>query len=401
MYNFWTLAGFEFKKLFKRKAVWLLLPLLMVFTVFSVILPSFFSSAISDSKTGQTYTLYELQQTQRRESVSIKGRLIDDSLLEETRAAQDSDETLENGLPVSVRYDGISNFILSSVGSLLKIEDSSLFTGTADELYSLRSEAIQESWEKDGLTKGEQQFLSEKEDSLEIPFQYGYNGGYNMIVSSMITVSSMLTFLIAVCIPSVFSSEHTGKTDQLILCSRFGKMPVYLAKLFTGIIFSLAATLLMLLSAVIPSFLLYGTEGFHVPIQILMPQASWDMTMGEAVLILIGLCLIASVLHCCAALFFSERFKSSVPAMGILLGFLLLSGFLNIPDSYRIASQIWGFVPLNLTSISGTILNNRLVPFFVTYLTSWQAGPLIYLILCLLLLTAGYRVYSRWQAGGR
>ena len=172
MYNFWTLAGFEFKKLFKRKAVWLLLPLLMVFTVFSVILPSFFSSAISDSKTGQTYTLYELQQTQRRESVSIKGRLIDDSLLEETRAAQDSDETLENGLPVSVRYDGISNFILSSVGSLLKIEDSSLFTGTADELYSLRSEAIQESWEKDGLTKGEQQFLSEKEDSLEIPFQY-------------------------------------------------------------------------------------------------------------------------------------------------------------------------------------------------------------------------------------
>ena len=213
MYNFWTLAGFEFKKLFKRKAVWLLLPLLMVFTVFSVILPSFFSSAISDSKTGQTYTLYELQQTQRRESVSIKGRLIDDSLLEETRAAQDSDETLENGLPVSVRYDGISNFILSSVGSLLKIEDSSLFTGTADELYSLRSEAIQESWEKDGLTKGEQQFLSEKEDSLEIPFQYGYNGGYNMIVSSIITVRPMLAFLIAVWIPSLFSPEPTGKTD--------------------------------------------------------------------------------------------------------------------------------------------------------------------------------------------
>ena len=118
MYNFWTLTGFEFKKLFKRKAVWILLPLLMAFTVLSVILPSFFSSAISDSETGQTYTLYELQQAQRQGSVSIKGRPIDDSILEEMRAAQDSDETLENGLPASVRYDGISNFILSSVGRL-------------------------------------------------------------------------------------------------------------------------------------------------------------------------------------------------------------------------------------------------------------------------------------------
>lgn len=118
MYNFWTLTGFEFKKLFKRKAVWVLLPLLMAFTVLSVILPSFFSSAISDSETGQTYTLYELQQAQRQGSVSIKGRPIDDSILEEMRAAQDSDETLENGLPASVRYDGISNFILSSVGRL-------------------------------------------------------------------------------------------------------------------------------------------------------------------------------------------------------------------------------------------------------------------------------------------
>ena len=287
------------------------------------------------------------------------------------------------------------------MGDFLKIEDGSQFTGSADELYALRAEAIKENWAEDGLTKGEKQFLSEKEDSLEIPFSYGYSGSYDMIASSMITVSAMLSFLIAVCLSSVFSSEHTGKTDQLILCSRFGKAPVYFAKLFTGITFSLAASLIMLLSVIVPSFLMYGTEGSDVPIQVLVPLASWDMTMGEAVLILSGLCLVASVLQCCAALFFSERFKSGIPAMGILLGVLLLTGFLNIPDSYRIASQIWEFMPLNLVSPGGTIHNDRLVPFFGTYLTSWQAGPILYLLLCILLLAAGYRVYSRWQAGGR
>ena len=40
MYNFRTLVRFEYKKLFKKKAVWLLLPLLMTFAVLSVILPS-------------------------------------------------------------------------------------------------------------------------------------------------------------------------------------------------------------------------------------------------------------------------------------------------------------------------------------------------------------------------
>ena len=400
MYNFRTLVRFEYKKLFKKKAVWLLLPLLMTFAVLSVILPSF-SVAISNSETGQTYMLYDLQQAQRRESAAIKGRLIDDSLLEEMRAAWDSDETLEDSLPASVRYDGISSFILSSLRDFLKIENASQFTGSADELYALRARALKESWTEDGLARGEQQFLSKKEDSLETLFPYGYSGSYDMIASSMITVSALLTFLIAVCLSSVFSSEHTGKTDQLILCSRFGKAPVYLAKIFTGITFSLAASLLMLLSVTVPSFLLYGTEGFDVPIQILVPLASWDMTMGETVLILSGLCLTASLLHCCAALFFSEWFKSSVPAMGILLGFLLFSGFFNIPETDRIASQIWDFVPLNLVSPGGTIHNNRLVPFFGTYLTSWQTGPIFYLLLCILLLVAGYRVYSRWQAGGR
>ena len=138
MYNFRTLVRFEYKKLFKKKAVWLLLPLLMTFAVLSVILPSF-SVAISNSETGQTYMLYDLQQAQRRESAAIKGRLIDDSLLEEMRAAWDSDETLENGLPASVRYDGISSFILSSLRDFLKIENASQFTGPKGELDRRRT----------------------------------------------------------------------------------------------------------------------------------------------------------------------------------------------------------------------------------------------------------------------
>ena len=47
------------------------------------------------------------------------------------------------------------------------------------------------------------------------------------------------------------------------------------------------------------------------------------------------------------------------------------------------------------------MLDPRLIPFFGTYLASYQAGPFIYLILALLFSFGGFFVWKRWQADGR
>ena len=63
MYNLGTLIKYEYKKLFQRKAVWILTFTLMALAALSVILPPF-TSAVS-SNTGASYTAYDSCKTQR------------------------------------------------------------------------------------------------------------------------------------------------------------------------------------------------------------------------------------------------------------------------------------------------------------------------------------------------
>ena len=63
--------------------------------------------------------------------------------------------------------------------------------------------------------------------------------------------------------------------------------------------------------------------------------------------------------------------------------------------------QIWSYCPAKLISVTGSLLEPRLVPFVGTYLASWQFGPLLYLLLSVFFALGGYHIYRRWQAGGR
>lgn len=211
----------------------------------------------------------------------------------------------------------------------------------------------------------------------------------------------MISFLTAICIPPVSADEHSRRTDQVILCTRFGRRPAFLAKLITAASFAMCAVLLLFASAAVPSFLIYGMEGFQAQIQAALPGSTWDLTMGQSVLILTGISLAAAVLLSCAALLLAEIFKSSIPAAGILIGLLLISSFLNIPEQFRLLSQIWSYCPAKLISVTGSLLEPRLVPFFGTYLASWQFGPFLYLLLSVFFALGGYHIYRRWQAGGR
>lgn len=178
-------------------------------------------------------------------------------------------------------------------------------------------------------------------DSLSTPYIYEYCGSYKSILSSTVILTIMISFLTAICIPPVSADEHSRRTDQVILCTRFGRRPAFLAKIIAAASFAMCAVLLLFASASVPSFLIYGTEGFQAQIQVSLPGCSWDLTMGQAVLILTGISLAAAVLLSCAALLLAEIFKSSIPAAGILIGLLLISSFLNIPEQFRLLSQIW------------------------------------------------------------
>lgn len=415
MYNLWTLIKYEYKKLFQRKAVWIVTLTLMAMAAASVILPPFMSVVSSNSGSDDSYTAYDSYKAQQELAADLKGRPLDDKLLGEMNDAYDAErESTEritafpdSAVPYSAKYDDIDAWIddaaYESDSPYFSVDENGIpyFTGTAAQLYDIRRADLAKRWEQEYLSDEEKEFLTSQEENIVTPFIYQYCGSYKSMIALFPLLTVMISFLTAVCIPSVSAEEHSRRTDQIVLCARFGRRPAFFAKLFTAVTFSIGAVLLLFLTTAVSSFAIYGTEGFNAQIQLSAIECTWDLTIGQGVLIMLGISIAAAVMLSCTGLFLAEFFRSSLPAMGILIGFLLISSILNIPEQFRVLSQIWSYCPTNLISLTGGLMEHRLVPFFGTYLTSYQAGPFIYLILALLSAFGGYFVWRRWQAGGR
>ncbi len=416
MYNLGTLIKYEYKKLLQRKAVWIVTLILMAMAAASVILPPFMTVISSSNDNGDFYYLYDQYKAQRELATDLTGRTLDDKLLiemnEAYRKENESTERItaapDSEVPYSCKYDDINSIIYSlglyeADNAYTSTYDNGIpyYTGTAAQLYDLRKDYLQARWAQESLSDEEKAFLTAQEEDITTPFIYRYCGSYKSILATFTILSVMVSFLTAVCIPPVSAEEHSRKTDQIILCTRFGRRPAFLAKLFTAVIFSVAAALLLFISFAVPSFVIYGTEGFSAQIQFHILDCTWKLTIGQSVLILFGISIAAAIMLGCAALYLAEHFRSSIPAMGVLIGFLLISSFLNIPGQFCVLSQIWSYCPAKLISATGGLIDHRLVPFFGTYLASYQVGPFIYLILALLFAFGGYFIWRRWQAGGR
>jgi len=80
--------------------------------------------------------------------------------------------------------------------------------------------------------------------------------------------------------------------------------------------------------------------------------------------------------------------------MSIVVGILILSGFLYIPEQYRVVSQLWNMIPSNMTAV-WSIFDVWLLPVFGNYFTMWQIVPFIWLFLSVALVLYGKRIYGK------
>lgn len=382
MEHFFALAGFEYKKLMQRKTVWITMIVLSAVVLLAVCIPVLSSSY---SIAGEEVSRYELIQRNRADEKLLEGRPVDETLFREVQSDSDS-------VP-----EGIFSMMYSVMGLEIYSLDKHMIT--ADEFYEKREVVIQNSWVENRLTKGEIEYLREQEEKVEIPFSYQYAGGYRNMKTTLYTIVILQILLCAICIPGIFSEEHVRKTDQLILSSPFGKKVSYAVKVMVGSTFALLGTVIMIIVAAVSTFLIYGMEGSHAQMQVLLPETSGSLRAGEMVMILTGICLGSALLHSIAAMLLSELLKGSVPTMAILVGSMMLALFLEIPGRYRVLAQIWGSTPMRM--IMEEAFGPRLVPMFGTYLAAWQCVPVFYLLIAAVMALVGKRLYCNYQVGAR
>ena len=162
----------------------------------------------------------------------------------------------------------------------------------------------------------------------------------------------------------------------------------------------MVSDVVLILAASITTLCVYGMEGYDRAVQIYLPMCSWNLTIGQAALLMGLVCVIASIFYSIIAMFLSEAIKNGVAVMGIMTGSLIFTMLVEVPYRYRVLSQIYGLLPTVLTRV-WQLWDDRLVKVGSVYLTNFQIAPIIYIVLGGLLIVWGNRIYKNYQVSGR
>ncbi|MCU0080982.1 ABC transporter permease subunit [Extibacter muris] len=409
-----VLYSYELKKIVNRKLVWIvgtIIVLLCGFLSFSDLIGSTYYFEDKD------VSGYEAMKINREYARNLNRRKIDDSLLQEMQASfpkETDGKIISNnsmsGIQTAIVTDdsqgdelerGITEYtpIYSYVQAIMENSNSALEID-ANDLYSEREKSISQNHTVQMLTEKETDYWEKKAAQIKTPFTYEYTEGWGDLWEYAYTINYMVLLVLAICLSNVFSVEHLRKTDAIILCSRHGRRDLYIAKILAGMTFGVVIAVLCFGITAISSICIYGADGFNVAVQLAFPLSSWNITVGESVLILLIELVIISILYSITIMVLSEILKNSIAVMAIPVGIMIFTMMIDIPYQFRVPSQIYDLLPTNLL-IKWNLWDDRLVSIFGKYLINFQIAPIIYLIITIILFFVGKKVYLKYQIGAR
>lgn len=380
-----TLYKFELRKIISRKIVWItggvLLVGLVIWGIASAVLPQ--NREYSDSSLNG----YAANRAEQEAAEQISGRVIDQKLIDEMRPAYEDfifNGNYKEALPYLDVYNFIGRTLGTQAGAEILVCDSEAFYEKLNAQLEANTPA--------GLTES---------ISFDEPIVYhGYFDGWRQIADMMKLITCMEIMFIAICLSTVFTVEHTRKTDQVILCTRLGKKKLYAAKTLAGLTVGVGFTLLLsLLMFGIIAFL-YGFDGYDTILQFVLLRP-FNLTVGQAALILVGLSFAGAALISIFTMMLSEVTKNSIATIGIITGVLLVTMFImEMPANLKLLSEIWYLLPSNLVSLNGAF---RYSMFHVggSPLAAYQYAPIVYLVLAVIFALIGKLTYNRYQINGR
>lgn len=401
MREFATLFTYEVKKISQSKSTWV--PFFLLVVLFIFIQCSFSMGAVYlEGEFLETHA--QREKIERKNGLKLSGRKIDDRLLNEYKTAyakvagKEPTEYLRSEVyQKEVRpYSGVDSIIQGITGIALN-------EVTEDTLYRARSAAVDYKREHSGISQEEKAYWLKQEEKLKTPFTYQYAQSWIYLISmeGVYRICLLVSFFIAVSMSGVFFNEHSQKTDQLLLCSRFGRTRLYRAKIVAGIFVTLVVTLILYGISLAGAFFMWGADGFQAAIQLFMGDYSGNLSVGQTFIAMSVILILSCVLTAVFTMVLSELLRSNIGAMAVVLVMLFASRLVQIPAELRIISQFWSFLPLNILKLDFGFTDYRLISFGNVHLTGWQFVPFFYLFLLVLVICLGEKVYCRFQVQGR
>lgn len=392
------LVFFEYKKMLKRKSVWISV-FAMLFVVLLCSNLSLFGSVYVDDHKVMSH-LEEIQ-IRREGGEKLNGTVLEEEFLEENAEAYESylkDRDNEN--ITWENYKTAQKELASA--QLLSWWMESIAPGfqgeiPADKFYARREKSMEKAWEAAGLDLGAIQEHREQNQKIATPFTYSYCESYEKF--SMYWMSNMivLAMAVAVCVAPVFAEEYSTGMDMLQRSSRKGKGNLVAAKLITGFSFTLLLGAITFGLSLAMEILIYGAGSLSAPMQVIdtLLLSSYPFTIGEMLLLLFFASEISLLVLATVVMFCSARMNSAFgPVLvGVLLS--LLSVVKEMIPSWMITlRRMASLLPGPFASWE-SLFDDRFWKLGGMYLKSYEFVPVIYGVVILLLCVFAYRGFVR------
>lgn len=251
---------------------------------------------------------------------------------------------------VSARYNALTDLDVS--------DGTDFYQARKDKIETILSDP------SNGLSEAEKDYWRNMNSEVEEPFQYGYFGGWEVIISAF----ELLMFaILAICIviAPVFAGEYQAGTDAVILSGKYGKTRLTTAKIVAALLFGvLAFTLHVLVAFGIP-LAAFGMDGWNLPLQINGTTVPYPLTFLEGTLLNLGIIYLILIAMIGLTLFLSARMKSPYFVLIVVVPVLFIPMFLSPNGTTGIYNLFVLLTPYQ-----------SLVPRFNSYL-SFQFGSVI------------------------
>ena len=407
------LVFYEWKKLLTKKTTWVVFVVLFVINAVFVGISGSLGSTYVEGKFYETHK--ERNQIEREHGLALSGRTIDDALLGEMQEAyQKIDRSSQaykwtdiyknevrkyDNLEMQFKLWGLNSNSLSE-----KVTEAFVDTTVGERIYLARDFIREQLYKEYFLTEKEIAYWEAKNEEIETPFVYQYVEAYDSIVGmqGLYMICMLVTFFAAITMAGVFADEHVKKTDQLILSTRLGRTDAYWAKLLAGSLMTFLVTFLFFVVAVTGKIYSYGWEGFGAVAQMILEYwYPYNLSVGAVCVIMSGILLLSCVLVAIFTMLLAELLRNSVGALAVVVGGVFAARLVSVPMEWRVLSQLWNYIPVNLLKANQGFVDLRTVNLFGIQLTAWQFAPILYVGLMVVLVVLGEKLYNRYQVSGR
>lgn len=339
MNNFFTLVGFEYKKIFQSKMNITILSAILALSILLVFLNAFGGSYYHSigSDISKTEALKMDKEAINKNKGYVTDEIIKKSIVVAQEGFNDKDNYFYNSYGEEVLkpnsqtefilpYKNIYTFLNNIYSKQLTITDGTepiqhLNPSEINGFYKSYKQLLADNVNmNNNMTQNEKEKHMDMISKIQTPFYNEYADGWLSIRNLLPLLGMLILTSIAIVIGNIFGKEYSRKTDAIILSAKVGKTKFLLAKIITAISFSVFSCLIISSFYVGTYLLTHGLDGFNVPLQFLsgFEYSTYPITISEFIAICLVVFLAVSIAFSCFCAMISSILKNSITALSIL-----------------------------------------------------------------------------------